>query len=81
MSILRFSRYQGSRFAPTEDNEAIRRRRSCVNCKRRFTTYERYEDIALVVVKKDNIREPFNRTKLLNGLVRLVKSDRLRLVN
>ncbi len=55
---------------PTEDNEAIRRRRSCVNCKRRFTTYERYEDIALVVVKKDNIREPFNRTKLLNGLVR-----------
>ena len=55
---------------PTEDNEAIRRRRSCVTRKRRFTTYERYEDIALVVVKKDNIREPFNRTKLLNGLVR-----------
>ncbi len=55
---------------PTEDNEAIRRRRVCIKCDKRFTTYERYEDQALVVVKKDNTREPFNRSKILNGMIR-----------
>lgn len=55
---------------PTEDNEAIRRRRVCIKCDKRFTTYERYEDQALVVVKKDNTREPFNRGKILNGMIR-----------
>lgn len=55
---------------PTEDNEAIRRRRVCIKCNKRFTTYERYEDQALVVIKKDNTREPFNRAKILNGMIR-----------
>lgn len=55
---------------PTEDNEAIRRRRICIKCHKRFTTYERYEDQAILVVKKDDVREPFNRTKILNGLIR-----------
>lgn len=55
---------------PTEDNEAIRRRRICIKCNRRFTTYERYEDQAIVVIKKDNTREPFTRSKILNGMIR-----------
>lgn len=55
---------------PTADNEAIRRRRACLKCKKRFTTYERYEDQTLVVVKKDKTREAFSRSKILNGLIR-----------
>ncbi len=55
---------------PTEDNEAVRRRRICLKCRKRFTTYERYEDQAIVVIKKDNTREPFNRSKILNGMIR-----------
>lgn len=55
---------------PTADNESIRRRRACLNCKKRFTTYERYEDQTLVVVKKDKTREAFSRSKILNGLIR-----------
>ncbi|MDO5044509.1 MAG: transcriptional regulator NrdR [Coriobacteriia bacterium] len=54
----------------TEDNEAIRRRRECLQCGERFTTYERKEESPLQVVKKDNIREPFDRSKLMHGLVR-----------
>jgi transcriptional repressor NrdR len=49
---------------------AIRRRRECEVCQKRFTTYERYEDIHLVVVKKDGRREQFSRPKLLGGLLR-----------
>lgn len=55
---------------PTEDNEAVRRRRACLKCKKRFTTYERYEDQAIVVIKKDETREPFIRSKILNGMIR-----------
>ncbi|MDY3051842.1 MAG: transcriptional regulator NrdR [Ndongobacter sp.] len=55
---------------PTEDNEAIRRRRICIKCNKRFTTYERYEDQAIVVIKKDNTREPFSRNKILSGMIR-----------
>lgn len=58
---------------PTEDNEAVRRRRACLKCKKRFTTYERYEDQAIVVVKKDETREPFMRSKILNGMIRSVE--------
>ena len=50
---------------PTEDNERIRRRRECLNCHMRFTTYEVVETVPLVVIKKDNSREPFDRQKLL----------------
>ena len=47
---------------------AIRRRRECVQCKRRYTTYERLEELAIKVVKKDGIREPFSRDKIRRGL-------------
>lgn len=51
---------------------AIRRRRECLKCKERFTTYERIEEIPLMVVKKDGSREPFDRSKLMAGLTRAV---------
>ena len=53
-----------------EANEATRRRRECVRCKKRFTTYERIEPFDLVIVKKDGRREPFNREKLRAGLMK-----------
>ena len=54
----------------TEDGYAIRRRRECESCGRRFTTYEKVEETILMVVKKDGRREAFDRTKLLNGIIR-----------
>lgn len=54
----------------TEEGTAIRRRRECISCKNRFTTYEKIEEIPLIVVKKDGTRETFNRNKVLNGLIR-----------
>jgi len=53
-----------------EDGAAIRRRRECLACGRRFTTYERVDEHGLVVVKRDDTREPFDREKLRNGLER-----------
>ncbi len=55
---------------PTDENERIRRRRECLSCGRRFTTYEVVESVPLVVVKKDNSREEFDRSKLMRGLLR-----------
>lgn len=55
---------------PTDESTAIRRRRECTNCSRRFTTYEKVESIPLMVIKKDKSRQPFNRDKLLNGIMR-----------
>jgi transcriptional repressor NrdR len=55
---------------PTEDGERIRRRRECLGCHRRFTTYEVVETVPLMVIKKDNSRETFSRQKLLNGMLR-----------
>ena len=55
---------------PAEENNAIRRRRMCDKCGKRFTTYEKVETITLVVVKKDNNREPFDRNKLRDGILR-----------
>jgi transcriptional repressor NrdR len=54
----------------SEDLETIRRRRACVKCEKRFTTYERVETVNLVVIKKDGKREQFNRDKLKNGILR-----------
>ena len=54
----------------SEDLETIRRRRACVTCEKRFTTYERVENVNLVVIKKDGRREQFNRDKLKNGIIR-----------
>ena len=55
---------------PAEEGSRIRRRRECLECQKRFTTYEIIESLPIVVVKKDKSREPFDRQKLLNGLLR-----------
>ena len=55
---------------PTEEGVAIRRRRECIKCAQRFTTYEKVESLPIVVIKKDKTRELFNREKLLAGLTR-----------
>ncbi len=54
---------------PTDEGERIRRRRECLNCAKRFTTYEVIETVPVVVVKKYKSREAFDRNKLLNGLL------------
>ena len=54
----------------TEDGRAIRRRRECEKCGRRFTTYEKIEEMILMVIKKDGSRQAFDRNKLLNGIIR-----------
>jgi transcriptional repressor NrdR len=55
---------------PTEGGQSIRRRRECLACKHRFTTYERIEFVPIAVIKRDNRRESFDRSKLLRGIVR-----------
>ncbi len=55
---------------PSDNEQVIRRRRECTGCGRRFTTYERVEEVLPLVVKKDARREPFDRQKLLSGLTR-----------
>ncbi len=55
---------------PTDEGERIRRRRECIACGKRFTTYEIIETVPLIVVKKDNSRESFDRNKLFNGMLR-----------
>jgi transcriptional repressor NrdR len=55
---------------PLDNSAVIRRRRECLECKKRFTTYERLEVTPLMVVKSDNRREPFNRKKLFDGVMR-----------
>ena len=54
----------------SEDGTSIRRRRECLSCQKRFTTYETVESLPIVVVKKDNSRQAFDRNKILNGMVR-----------
>ncbi|MBE6048264.1 MAG: transcriptional repressor NrdR [Clostridium sp.] len=53
----------------TDDNNTIRRRRECLGCGKRYTTYEKIEDIPILVVKKDSTRENFNKQKIINGLI------------
>lgn len=55
---------------PADDGNAIRRRRECVDCGRRFTTYEKVDEIPLVVMKKDGRREVFDRNKVLGGIIK-----------
>ncbi len=52
----------------SKDGRMIRRRRECLDCERRFTTYEKLEDVLPMVVKKDDRREPFNRDKIIGGI-------------
>ncbi|MBQ9737579.1 MAG: transcriptional repressor NrdR [Clostridia bacterium] len=54
----------------TEEGNTIRRRRECLECGKRFTTYEKIETIPMIVIKKDGIRETFDRDKVLNGILR-----------
>ncbi|MDW0118452.1 transcriptional regulator NrdR [Sporosarcina thermotolerans] len=65
--------YNGTRVVdsrPAEENRSIRRRRECEKCAFRFTTFEKVEEMPLIVVKKDGSREEFNGEKLLRGLIR-----------
>ncbi|MCI7182186.1 MAG: transcriptional regulator NrdR [Schaedlerella sp.] len=55
---------------PAEDGNSIRRRRSCDECGKRFTTYEKVETIPLIIIKKDNTREQYDRTKIEGGILR-----------
>ena len=55
---------------PTDDGERIRRRRECITCQKRFTTYEIIENLPLIVIKKDKSRQTFDRQKLLTGMLR-----------
>lgn len=55
---------------PVDDNKAIRRRRECESCSFRFTTFEKVEEMPLIVIKKDGSREEFSREKVLRGLIR-----------
>ena len=55
---------------PADDNYSIRRRRICDNCTKRFTTYEKVETIPLIIIKKDNNREQYDRAKIESGVLR-----------
>jgi len=55
---------------PAEDNNSIRRRRVCDECDKRFTTYEKVETIPIIIIKKDNNRETYDRTKIEGGILR-----------
>lgn len=55
---------------PSEENQSIRRRRECLKCQRRFTTYEMVESLPIIVVKRDGSRQSFDRNKILNSMVR-----------
>ncbi len=55
---------------PTDESTTIRRRRECIDCKGRFTTYEKIEETPIMVVKKDGNRQVFNRNKIINGMIK-----------
>lgn len=55
---------------PTEEGQSIRRRRECVSCGERFTTYEKIEAVPIMVIKKDGNRQVYDRNKLLNGIIK-----------
>ncbi len=57
----------------SKEGDSIRRRRECLNCGKRFTTYERIEEVAQMVIKKDGRREPFDRWKLKSGILKAVE--------
>jgi transcriptional repressor NrdR len=68
-----YCRYDNDRVIDSrasEDGVAIRRRRECLHCKRRFTTYERVDEMGIKVVKKNGVREPFSREKIRQGLAK-----------
>ena len=64
---------------PTDDGEKIRRRRECLKCGRRFTTYEVVERMPIIVIKRNGSREAFNRDKLINGVLRACEKRKVSL--
>lgn len=66
---------------PSEDGGAIRRRRECLHCSKRFTTHERLEEMPVRVIKKSGRREPFDRAKILGGVLRAVEKRSISLEN
>ncbi len=58
----------------TEAGSAVRRRRQCLSCSRRFTTFERMEEVSLTVIKRDGAKEPFDRAKLVAGVAKAIKN-------
>jgi transcriptional repressor NrdR len=64
----------------TKDGEAIRRRRECLKCHRRFTSYERIEEIPYMVIKKDGRRENFDRQKILKGLLKACEKRPIKVI-
>lgn len=66
---------------PAEDGNAIRRRRECGECGRRFTTYEKVDEIPLIVVKKDGRREVFDRAKVLGGIIKACEKRSISIKN
>jgi transcriptional repressor NrdR len=65
----------------SQDGSTTRRRRECLSCSKRFTTYERVEEALPLVVKKDGTREPFDRTKILNGMMKACEKRPVSLEN
>ncbi|MBP3362183.1 MAG: transcriptional repressor NrdR [Clostridia bacterium] len=65
---------------PVEESSSIRRRRECLKCNKRFTTYETLETISLVVIKRDQSRQPYDRNKVLGGLMRACEKRPVSLV-
>ena len=61
----------------SEDGQSIRRRRECLNCQRRFTTYEIVESLPIIVVKRDGTRQNFDRNKILNSMIRAFDKRRV----
>ena|SRR5256885_16939894 len=59
---------------PAEGGSAIRRRRECLSCSRRFTTFERAEEVGLIVVKRDGLKDPFSREKVAAGIRKSIKN-------
>ncbi|MDD2374009.1 MAG: transcriptional regulator NrdR [Eubacteriales bacterium] len=55
---------------PADEGSAIRRRRECISCGKRFTTYEKVENLPLIIIKKDGTRQPYDRDKLISGLLK-----------
>ena len=62
---------------PAEDGSAIRRRRECLSCSSRFTTYEKVELLPLLVIKKDGTREAYSQEKLLGGLMKACEENQI----
>lgn len=65
----------------SDDSTSIRRRRECLSCQKRFTTYETVESLPMIVVKKDNSRQSFDRNKILNGMVRACEKRPVRMAD